>query len=62
MKDNWLTVEEAAERLGYSSKSSVWNHAKKKTPGFPRPYALGPKNTKWKESEVAAYVESRRVE
>ena len=48
-----LTVRQVAAALG-CGKSTVWEWVKT-VPGFPRPYKLGYRITRWKVSEVEAY-------
>ena len=48
-----LTVRQVAAALG-CAKSSVWRWVNE-LPGFPRPYKLGMRATRWKASEVEAY-------
>jgi predicted DNA-binding transcriptional regulator AlpA len=59
--DRWLTAGEAAEMIG-CGVSTMWDRVKKRLPGYPRPYRLGPRETKFRESEVSRYIESCRVE
>lgn len=48
-----LTVKQVASML-CMSKSHVW--AQSKVPGFPKPFKLSAKQTRWKLSEVDAYI------
>lgn len=50
-----LNVSEVAQMLNVS-KSGVW--AKVKEAGFPQPFKLSAKQTRWAYSELAEFIES----
>lgn len=50
-----LNVEQVASIL-CMSKSNVWAKAKD-APGFPRSFKLSAKATRWKLSEIDAYID-----
>jgi prophage regulatory protein len=47
------------EKLGYGSRVTVWR--KVRDGKFPRPFDLGTGRIAWKESDIAAWLESRGV-
>lgn len=55
-----LRVRQVADTLGIGV-SSVWRLAKT-DPSFPKPFCLSPRVTVWDNSEVAAYVETKKAE
>jgi predicted DNA-binding transcriptional regulator AlpA len=52
-----LKVEQVADILAMS-KSHVWAQAKD-APDFPKPFKLSAKQTRWKLSDVDAYIQAR---
>ncbi|MDR1509987.1 MAG: AlpA family phage regulatory protein [Synergistaceae bacterium] len=56
--DRMLKDYEVAEKLG-CCKSTVWVWLKG-NPAFPQPIRTGPKSTRFRESEVDEYLESRK--
>ena len=52
-----LKVEQVASILSVS-KSHVWAQSKD-IPDFPKPFKLSAKQTRWKLSAVAAYIEAK---
>jgi predicted DNA-binding transcriptional regulator AlpA len=52
-----LKVEQVASILGVS-KSHVWAQAND-APDFPKPFKLSAKQTRWKLSELDAYIDTR---
>jgi predicted DNA-binding transcriptional regulator AlpA len=52
-----LKVQQVAVILAMC-KATVWAHSKA-VPDFPKPFKLSAKQTRWKLSEVDAYIELR---
>jgi len=52
-----LDVQQVADILGLC-KATVWAHAKA-VADFPKPFHLSAKATRWKLSELSAYIEHR---
>jgi len=51
-----IDIKEVCRMLG-CKKSSVWEHARK-NPAFPKPYRYeGVRCTRWRKSEVEAYLD-----
>lgn len=52
-----LTIKEVCDALSIK-KSSVWSWVKNGT--FPEPIIIGEKNTRWIESEIQDYINSKK--
>lgn len=52
--DRLIDCREVSDQLG-TSTTSVWRWCHSR-PGFPQPIKVGPLSTRWKQSEVSAYV------
>ena len=52
-RDRMMTVREIAARTGLH-RTSIFRQVASGT--FPKPFKLGPKSTRWNESEVEAYL------
>lgn len=52
-----LKVEQVASMLS-ASKSHVWAQSKE-VPDFPKPLKLSAKQTRWKQSDINAFIEQR---
>lgn len=52
-----LKVEQVASMLNVS-KSHVWAQSKD-IPDFPKPFKLSAKQTRWKQSDINAFIEQR---
>ncbi len=57
-KIEWLTAAEVAEMLCVRL-SQLWENLDK-VPGYPQPYKLSGRRTRWIKDEVLAYIESCR--
>lgn len=57
-EDRLITALEAANILGYKSRVS-WYEQLKKDPEAPKPAIVGNKFTRWRHSDVMAYMELR---
>jgi prophage regulatory protein len=54
--ERFLRIGDVVERVGLS-RVSVWR--RERDGDFPRRVKLGPNSVAWKESEIAAWMESR---
>jgi len=58
MQHNQLVKVENVASILCISKSHVWAQAKD-NPAFPKPFKLSARQTRWKLSEINAYIDAR---
>lgn len=51
-----ITVKEVLEKTGYKSRTTLWRRVR--AGDFPKPIALSPHATRWKEQEVEDWISS----
>ncbi len=56
-KEVLLSAEEVQKITGYKSRVSLWKKSRNKDDPFPRPYKSGTHFTRWKLSEIEAWMD-----
>ncbi|MEL6827240.1 MAG: AlpA family phage regulatory protein [Pseudomonadota bacterium] len=49
-----ITVKEVLKKTGYKSRTTLWRRVR--AGNFPKPIALSPHATRWKEQEVEDWI------
>ena len=57
MTERLLSSKEVQEMTGIRSRSTLWKKSRNEKDTFPMPYKDGCKFTRWKMSEVQAWIE-----
>lgn len=57
MHERLLTSKEVAEVLGLS-EASIFRFTRENKPGWPRPIRSGTRYTRWRQTEVMAWIDS----
>ena len=56
-KDTLVSAQEVLKITGYKSRASLWNKSRDDEDPFPRPYKSGARFTRWKLSEIEAWMD-----
>lgn len=55
--DKLMTAEEVLDVTSLKSRVSLWKKSRDEKDTFPKPYRLGNRHTRWKRSEIEAWVD-----
>lgn len=58
MTEQLLSSKEVQEITGIRSRSTLWKKSRNTSDNFPMPYKDGSKFTRWKMSEVQAWIDT----
>jgi predicted DNA-binding transcriptional regulator AlpA len=58
MTEQLLTSKDVQEITGIKSRYTLWKKSRNKLDNFPMPYKDGSKFTRWKMSEVQAWIDT----
>ena len=56
-RDELLTCKDVQELTKIKSRSTVWRKSRDESDNFPRPYKDGTHFTRWKLSEIEAWID-----
>jgi len=57
MTEQLLTYDDVQAMTGIKSRVTLWRKSKDDNDNFPRSYKVGPHFTRWKLSEIQAWIE-----
>jgi len=58
MTEQLLTTKDVQKLTGIKSRSTIWRKSRCNQDHFPRPYKYGCQFTRWKLSEIEAWIDS----
>ena len=56
MTEQLLTTKQVLEITGIKSRTTIWRKSRCENDNFPRPYKYGCQFTRWKRSEIEAWI------
>lgn len=54
--DHLLTSDDVLKITSLKSRVTLWRRSRNPEDSFPRPYKFGPQSTRWKLSEIKAWL------